>query len=661
MNLFLAMWSPAVFSDIVVRTEIILAACYGAMMVMIVYNLFIFFSTRDLGYLYYVMYCLSLVVLTLGLSGQAFQDLRSSCPWWAGRGVPFWIMLCLLFAIQFFRYFLDSAGYTPAIDHILRYAALSLVVAAPVSVLGDYTVMLALAIALAVLIAIFLCAVSVRILLMGNRAARIYIIAWAVFWACAVVYALKIFSILSETPATRWMLQISSLIQMVLLSLGLADKINTIKKRYEELNLSLESKVRDRTRELDSALRIMEKKESDIKVEFELAGNIQQGILPETPFYHEGIAVVAYYQSMGRVGGDFYDIFQLKGGYIGVLIADASGHGMPAAFITALAKISFSEAIQKYLFPADIFRQVNNDLIKAIKTDDFVTGFLLVIGPGYDVFYCNASHQMAMVLRSATGAIESWDTKGFFMGSIQEADRMYEDGQGHLEYGDRVLMYTDGIINACGPGGELFGEEQLAGLMAETRGLSLEPARDRIVENLKEFIGGTPQIDDMSLVMVEIDPAYRELVEYREQGFRLMWRRQYSEAVALLEKALAINPNDETSHLYIGECYLKDGEFQRAVDHLRHYLLKNEVDANVWHNLGRAQYCLGDFGGSLKSSAKAISLRNNFVDAMILSGQCLKKKGDREGARKLWERVLVIDAKNEIASRELRMINGEKS
>lgn len=661
MNFFLTMWNPAVFNEHMVRMEIILAVYYGAMLVMLIYNLFIFFSTWDRSYLYYVFYCLSFIVFQLNLNGLSSQYLWPSYPWWTNHSLPFWIMLCLLFAVQFFRYFLESGASVPKIDRFLKMAAIFFIVAAPASILVDYTMMVYLVIALTFITAVFLYAVSVRILLLGNRSARIYIITWATFWACTVIYALKIFSILPDTAVTRWMLQISSLVQVVLLSLGLADKINSIKERYEELNLSLESKVRERTSDLDTALKIMEKKEKDIQVEFELAGNIQQGILPATPFYYEGISVVSHYQSMGRVGGDFFDIFQLKGGYIGVLIADASGHGMPAAFITALAKISFSEAIQKHLFPADILRHVNNDLIKAIKTDDFVTGFLLVIGPGYDVFYSNASHQMALVLRSGTGAVESWDTNGFLMGTMQDANRMYEDGQDHLEYGDRVLMYTDGVINAVDNGGKNFGEGSLRRLLADTRDISLERARDHIVEELRNFIGSATPVDDMSLVMVEIDPAYRQLVEYREQGFRLMWRRQYSEAVALLEKALAINPNDETSHLYIGECYLKDGEFLLAVEHLQHYLLKNEVDANVWYNLGRSQYCLGEFVSALKSSTMAISLRNNFVDAMILSGQCLKKKGDPEGARKLWERVLVIDSKNEIVSRELRIIDNEKA
>jgi sigma-B regulation protein RsbU (phosphoserine phosphatase) len=216
---------------------------------------------------------------------------------------------------------------------------------------------------------------------MGFRSALFYIIALAAFWVGLFVFGLKTLGMIPHNMVTRWLLQWASLLQVVLLSLGLADRINILRKELQDLNVNLENIVEERTAELNTTMVSMEKKERAIQKEFELAGNIQQGILPVMPFYYGGIKVDAYYKSMGKVGGDFYDIFHMKGGYLGILVADASGHGMPAAFITALAKISFAEAIQTYLFPSDIFKMVNNELLETIKTDDFVTAFFIVISP----------------------------------------------------------------------------------------------------------------------------------------------------------------------------------------------------------------------------------------------------------------------------------------
>jgi tetratricopeptide (TPR) repeat protein len=160
----------------------------------------------------------------------------------------------------------------------------------------------------------------------------------------------------------------------------------------------------------------------------------------------------------------------------------------------------------------------------------------------------------------------------------------------------------------------------------------------------------------MTLVMIEIDPAYRELIEYRDQGFKLMWRQRYREAIGLLEKALAINETDEKSHLFIGECYMKNGDYGKAVLHLQQYLVNNEFDANVWYNLAWAYYCLDDYTGTLKYATRASSLKGNFIDAMMLCALSMRKMGDTNGARRMFEKILAADPDNEMADKELREI-----
>jgi len=656
MDLFLTVWSPAAFREHAGRMEVIFAIYYGAMLVMIIYNLFLFLSLWDRSYLYYVLYCLAFVVFQLCMNGLAFQYLWPDFPWWAKHSIPFWVLLTSIFAVQFLRYFLDTMHYVPAVDRVLKISSLVFAAAIPLSFFTDYTATIITLLGVVMMMAIFLYVIAVKVLMLGNRAARMYIITWAAFWIGTLIYSLKLIGIIPDTFVTRWMLQISSLAQVILLSLALADKINFMNEKMETVNENLEGKVQERTRELNKALRLMERKDNEIQREFDLAGDIQHGLLPQTPFYHEGVKVVAYYKLMGKVGGDFYDIFQMKGGYLGVLIADVSGHGMPAAFITALAKISFAEAIQTSLFPADIFRHVNNELVKAIKTDDFVTAFFAVISPTRDIFYCNASHQMALVLRKDMMSIETWDTNGLFMGYSLDSNDMYEDGQNQLGYGDRILLYTDGIVGAQNSRGAAFGERRLERLFVETASLSLEDARDLIVRECQEHIGDTPQSDDMTLVMVEIDPAYRDLVEYRDEAFKLMWHQHYQNAIPLLSKALAINPKDEQSHLFIGECYLKNGDYARAVEHLSLYVKNNEFDANVWFNLAWAHYCLDDYPATLKYASRATNLKGNFVDAMMLTALSLKKTGERREAQKVFEKVLSIDPDNDLAELELRDI-----
>ncbi|MBN2161123.1 MAG: SpoIIE family protein phosphatase [Spirochaetes bacterium] len=659
MNLHFAAWSPEEFRRDDGRMKVLFGVYYGAMLVMVIYNLIIFFSLLDRSYLYYVLYCLAFIVFQLCMNGLAFQLLWPDFPWWANRSLFFWVLLAVIFAVQFLRYFLETSRYVPLLDRVLIANTLVLAAALPAPFFVGYRQMVVVSVALTMGTAMVLAVAAIRVLLLGNRAARLYIITWAAFWIGTIVFSMKLFSVMPDIVVTRWLLQVVSLVQMVLLSLCLADKINSMTGQLEALNLNLENKVHERTGELDSALMIMKMKEAELQKEFDLAGDIQQGMLPRTPFYHEGVRVKAYYRSMGKVGGDFYDIFHMKGGYTGVLIADASGHGMPAAFITALAKISFAEAIQTSLFPADIFRHVNDELVKAIRTDDFVTAFLVVISPTYDVFFCNASHQKALVYRRDSGTFATWDTRGLFMGYTQDANNMYEDGQSRLEYGDRLVLYTDGIVGCSGGSGETFGERRLERLIVETSSLPLDEAVERVSRACEEFGAGARQIDDMTLVMVEIDPAYRELIEYRDRGFQLMWRQRYRDAIGPLRRALEINANDEKSHLFIGECYLKNGDYEEAAGHLLKYLHNNEFDANVWYDLAWARFCLNDFAASLKYAIRANGLKVNFIDAQMLCGISMKKTGDRAGARRVFEKILAADPENEIAAKELREVEHE--
>ncbi len=656
MNPHLVIWPMKSFIMNVSTSQIVFGLYYGAMLVMLAYNLFVFFSVRDRSYLYYVLYYLFFVVFQLSMNGLAYQYLWPDSVWWHNDSMPLLINLCIIFAIQFSRHFLHIKNHLPRVDRLMRYAVYAFSVTLPLSMLFDYSVMLQVSVVSAIMLAVVLTAASLRILFKGYRPARYYVTAWTLFWIGTVVYGLKILGFIEDNLMTRWVLHATSLMEVTLLSLGLADRINQMKMDLQYLNVNLERLVEDRTRKLNETMAEMAKNEREIEMEFELAGNIQQGILPRTPFYYEGIKISAFYRAMGQVGGDFYDIFHMKGGYLGVLIADASGHGMPAAFITALAKISFNEAIQRHLFPSDIFRQVNIELIEAIKTDDFATAFFLVIGPTFDVMYGNASHQKALVIRSADGRMQEWDTNGLFVGSLPAANSMYEDKQDMLDYGDRVLLYTDGLVEIRNEQGETFGDIRLKNLAVETMSLPLEEAKDRIISRWSEFAGKSPQADDVTLVIVEIDPAYRDLTEYREKGFSLLSSKRYHEAVLELLRANAINPRDEKTHLYLGECYLKTSEYSNAVNHLLQFLRNNEIDANVWFHLSQAYFHLDEFEMAYKTSQKAAQLRINFLDAMILCAYSLRHLGRNAEAIKTLERVIAIDPGHELAVKELQDI-----
>jgi tetratricopeptide (TPR) repeat protein len=237
---------------------------------------------------------------------------------------------------------------------------------------------------------------------------------------------------------------------------------------------------------------------------------------------------------------------------------------------------------------------------------------------------------------------------------------MYEDGREQLEYGDRILLYSDGIIESRNRDGEIFGEKRLRLLFLQTSHQPVSDARKRIIDEWKKFTENREQTDDVSFLIIEIDPEYKNLIKYRDEGFRLLAMGKIKEAIDILELAVDIDGDDEKSHLYLGESYLKDRNYLKAVEHLNRYLKNNEIDANVWYHLAQAYFNLGNYTMANETALKAAKLRSDSADVLVLSGLSLRDLGLHQEAKKVWERLLLVEPNNQLAIMELEMINNSE-
>ncbi len=657
VNPSFTLYSDEAFHKVNDREQVALGIYFGALLVMIIYNLFIFFSLWDRSYLYYVLYYSVSLLFNLSLTGLAFRYLWPESTWWVTKSFPVYIFMLMILGIQFSRSYLELPRLIPEHDNIFKGIILISGILIPLSFFTDFPFILRIGISLMVITIALVFIAIYRIMNRRFRPARFLFFSLGFLCTGTLIYALKSFSVIPDNFFFRAAYQAASLLEVVTITLGLADRINFKKKESENMRMNLENLVNRRTDELNTALKKMERKDKELQIELGLAANIQDGILPPMPYSVRGININAFLSAMGKVSGDFYDIFQMNGGYLGVLAADVSGHGMPAAFITAMAKINFSEAIQNNLFPADIFRQVNSRLVDVIKTDDFLTAFFLVISPSYEIFYCNGSFLHPMLLRKDDLTIEKLDTNGLFLGSLLKANQMYEDGRDQLNYGDRILLFSDGIIESRNIHNEPFGEERLKDLFIRTGELSLSDVRKKIIDDWRNFTKDRDQVDDVSFVIIEIDPIYENLTKYRDEGFKLLALGNVKEAIELLKLAVEIDSDDEKSHLYLGESYLKDRNYLKAVEHLNIYLKNNVIDANVWFHLAQAYFNLGNYVMANETALKAAQIRSDSADVLVLSGLSLRDLGHHREAKKVWERLLILEPNNQLALMELDMIN----
>jgi signal transduction histidine kinase/CheY-like chemotaxis protein len=229
MNLPLKMWSSIPLAEKMAQEQTLLGIYYGAILIMLVYNLFIFASVRDKSYLYYVLFNTSWLLALFILNGLAFQYLWPHKPSWANISLPFFFCLAYVWGVQFSRSFLNTPYHTPGFDKILRV----LLIMAGVGVLSSPFIKYSSSVWLANLLAtssVFVWITGFICLMRGYRQAYYYVMAWSPLLFGVSVFAMGNFGILPHNFLTSWGLQIGSALEVVLLSLGLADRMNTLRK-----------------------------------------------------------------------------------------------------------------------------------------------------------------------------------------------------------------------------------------------------------------------------------------------------------------------------------------------------------------------------------------------------------------------------------------------
>jgi predicted ester cyclase len=247
--------------------------------------------------------------------------------------------------------------------------------------------------------------------------------------------------------------------------------------------------------DLAQEIRKREILEQDLRV----ARSIQQASLPKEVPTLEGWQITPYYQPAREVGGDFYDVFELPNGHLGLVVGDATGKGVPAALMMASAR-SMLRAVAQALgsfSPGGVLGRVNDALVTDIPPNMFVTCFYAILDPkSARLSYANAGHD-SPYLHRRNAEVEELRARGMPLGLMPGMS--YEEKEIELDAGEVALFYSDGLVEAHDPKGEMFGFPRLRALVAEhgeERALG-----DFLLQELYTFVGeGWEQEDDITLL-----------------------------------------------------------------------------------------------------------------------------------------------------------------
>lgn len=369
----------------------------------------------------------------------------------------------------------------------------------------------------------------------------------------------------------------------------------------------LEQQIREATAHLSEANEELRQKDNEIQTELDFAAEIQKEMIPHKHSPWHAIQFGILYKPMQKVSGDFLNIYK-KDKSIYVLLADVSGHGVPAALITMAANDAFGLAIRNSESPSAVFREVNTALCEQIKTQDYLTAFLVRIDPKLRITYANASHQRALHYRRKKDEIVTYDTNGLFIGAMADAGDTYEEKESRLEYGDLLVLFTDGVTEQVNQNSEEFGHARLTQVILDNKNLPVQEIADKVYEELMIFAAGAKTRDDISLLVMSVHPEYRQFIGKFNETMGAMKKKMVADSATLLEELWKMYPEFPALPLLSARIYYQLKEYALAERHVKKHLEKNPGDM-------RATQLLAAIAIKTGNKSRATNLVNRLTKA----------------------------------------------
>lgn len=294
--------------------------------------------------------------------------------------------------------------------------------------------------------------------------------------------------------------------------------------RLEEQKQQLEFRTQElavKNRALTAARNELLESLEEKNYELEMARELQMSLLPESPPKLNGAKFWVHYDPVHKVGGDIYDFIHLGDHRLGIFLGDVAGHGISAAFIAALARMSLYNNVRRSDSPRFLFRAMNQDLRSQLKTGRYLTALFGVLDLKSNQFtYVRASHPPPLVLR-ANGSIEKLEAKGMLLGILPDPAFIQETVQ--LSPGDRLFFFTDGCFDLSGQDRNRMSYAHFLELVQEFGVLPIDAVYGAISLRLRHFLEGQQiQEDDKTFIAMEIrktmlSERYRYLLHFSRE------------------------------------------------------------------------------------------------------------------------------------------------
>jgi len=279
-------------------------------------------------------------------------------------------------------------------------------------------------------------------------------------------------------------------------------------------------KIRRLTCELKRSNARLSEKQAGLDEDLRAAAGIQQSLLPRTVPDIEGLVIAWKFMPSHVIGGDMFNVFRLDEDHVGMYMIDVSGHGVPSALIT----VSVSQALEpnsgritkertyeapgyRITSPGRVMEALDREYPIERFGKYFTIVYLVINTRTGAVTYSNAAHPSPLIVRG-DGSMEPLDKGGTIIGL--DGRLPFEEEEKSLRKGDRVVLFTDGVVEYQDSSGEFFGENRLYSLLSDLRNEGVEALLDTVVSAIQGFGKGAEVQDDITLVALEYTGSAEE-------------------------------------------------------------------------------------------------------------------------------------------------------
>jgi two-component system, sensor histidine kinase LadS len=471
----------------------------GILIILILYNAFLFISLKEKVFLYYILFTSFVLIYMTSFLGFGYEYFWSESPYIQSKCILISSLPMFVFLLLFSLKFLETRIYFPRVDKYLRlflyvFAALFIYF-----MISDAIVRTKITSTIAFGFSIIFPTLAILSKKKGLKIARLYLVGWIPFFIAINMFILRLLGVIEQYGLEIiYLLQVSNILEAVIFSFALADRVNILKEEVqfnlEKSNRELEQNVIDRTVELSSALKL-------IKSDMNTAKKIQQNILNENYAKFKNLDIIVSYIPLDEVGGDMYKIHELENGKIRIFIADATGHGVQGALM-AMSIYSEFENIKDYLSsPADIMTILNTKYYdRYVALNVFFTCIILDIDlQKNSVQYSFAGHPDQ--IRILNGEVSQFNIKGKLIGLIR--DHQFSNSEFQFNKGDRLVLFTDGIFEQFHPDHGEYGEDRFFENVQFQKSYPLKDFTQNLINSLSDFLNGNKKQDDITLLAIE--------------------------------------------------------------------------------------------------------------------------------------------------------------